>query len=140
MPVHCCRIATARIGYKAQHNEHVCDVTVKCAQGFLRTFAPTWELVMASKHHRITWAQYTEQYQALMRQRFTMHEYHFKELLYRDEIVLCCYCEDSSRHVQRCHRYLLRDILLKVGRRYGIDAIAVGEYHNPKPPRRGRKR
>jgi hypothetical protein len=38
------------------------DVTVKSAEGFARSFAPSWSMVMGYKNGTLTEAQYTEQY------------------------------------------------------------------------------
>ena len=130
MSVHVCQITSARINYRGREGEHVLDTTVKSARGIARTFAPTWEMVMGHKQHRILWSEYTEAYYALMRKRFQVNEEHFKELLYADRIVLCCYCPDTSRNIRRCHRYLLADILMKLGPRYSIDAVQLGELHH----------
>ena len=57
------KVWTARVDYEpVQEGEVVLNTTAKSAKGLGKTFAPTWEMVMARKQERITWEQYTERY------------------------------------------------------------------------------
>lgn len=121
------RIATARINYLARSTQVVLNTTVKsgCERGKL--FAPTWELVMNSKRGVISWEEYTQQYYALMRSRYAQNKAGFVNVLQHNKLVVTCYCADTSTTTQHCHRYLLVDILKKVGEAHGIAVEYVGE-------------
>lgn len=119
-------IYTARINYKT--NEHVIlDTTVKSGTGIGAIFAPTWDMVMDSKKGRITWEQYTERYTDLMRRRYVMGKDAFMQVLELDDVVLTCYCADTSQGEQHCHRYLLVTILAKIAYARGIEFHYMGE-------------
>ena len=93
------------------------DITVKSGD---KDFAPTWKMVMGSKESKITDEEYTNQYTELMRQSYKENRQRWDELLNLDEVILACYCKADTF----CHRYLLKDILVKCGAEY------VGEIHS----------
>ena len=125
-----CKIATARINYARQPNQTVLDVTIKSATGNAQTFAPTWNMVMASKNGSLPWLDYIDQYTDLMRQRYKQHPDHFINFLLKSKtLVLCCYCPDTSQTTRHCHRYILADIFLKVAQHHGIEAEILGELY-----------
>ena len=135
-------IRTARVDYSGIGEEMVLDVTVKNADGIAKLFAPTWEMVMASKKGHITWEEYTEQYIALMRERYQQNEQRFIDVCEAGEVVLLCFCKNSVMGEKRCHRYLLADILVQVAtKKLGIDAKYAGEILNytNRPEREKRK-
>jgi uncharacterized protein YeaO (DUF488 family) len=102
----------------------VVDITVKSAVSWDRLFAPTWELVLASKRHAITWDVYTAQYIALMRQRYKQDPWVFQalaQLALSEDVTIACYC---SRH-DHCHRSLLAAILQKIATDQGFGELAV---------------
>ena len=124
-------IRTARVDYSGIGEELVLDVTVKNAKGQDRVFAPTWDMVMASKKELITWEEYTEQYLSLMRERYLQNQKHFFEVCSAGEIVLLCFCRNSVMGEKHCHRYLLADVLVQVAtKKLGIDAKYEGEILN----------
>lgn len=57
------------------------------------------------------WLKYTEAYTQEMRESYVAHHAEWLALLARERVVLTCYCLD----VERCHRGLLADILVKLG-------------------------
>jgi len=87
------------------------DITVKSGD---KAFAPTWKMVMGSKQDRITDEEYASQYTELMRQSYKTNTQRWNEVLNLDEVILACYCKADSF----CHRYLLKDILVKCGAEY----------------------
>ena len=124
-------IRTARVDYSGIGEELVLDVTVKNAKGQNRVFAPTWDMVMASKKELITWEEYTEQYLSLMRERYQHNQQRFFEVCGAGEIVLLCFCRNSVMGEKHCHRYLLADVLVQVAtKKLGIDAKYEGEILN----------
>jgi uncharacterized protein YeaO (DUF488 family) len=124
---HVCRVGTARIDHQGQVGQRVLNTTVKSGTGFGAVFAPTWKMVMASKQNTISWQSYIEQYTALMRQRYQADPSAFLEALSSDELIVCCYCKDSHATTKHCHRYILVEILEKVGAHLGIGFEAIGE-------------
>ena len=87
------------------------DITVKSGD---KAFAPTWKMVMGSKEGRITQEEYTRQYYDLMRKSYRQNRERWDEILAADEVILACYCRADSF----CHRYLLKDMLMKSGAVY----------------------
>ncbi len=87
------------------------DITVKSGD---KAFAPTWKIVMGSKEGRISEEEYTHQYHELMRGSYQKNRKRWDEVLSLDEIILACYCRPDSF----CHRYLLKDMLVKCGATY----------------------
>lgn len=121
------RLATARINYVGQEHQRVLNTTVKSGVGSGAIFAPTWNMVMSSKQGKITWDEYTTQYNELMRNRYRDNQPAFIEAMQSEELVLCCYCKDTYQTTRHCHRYILADILAKVAVHQGIEAIYIGE-------------
>ena len=121
------KIYTARINYKGAKNELVLNTTVGSGHGIGKTFAPTWKMVRGSKSGAITWEDYTKQYIALMNQRFVEHESAFRQVCESGDVVLKCYCGNTSTTTQHCHRYLLTDILIERAAAFGIEAEYMGE-------------
>ena len=87
------------------------DITVKSGD---KAFAPNWTMVMGSKQCKISDDEYTRQYTELMRQSYTQNRQRWDEVLNLDEVILACYCKADSF----CHRYLLKDMLVKCGTEY----------------------
>ena len=90
-------------------------------------FAPTWELVNGIKEERIDWEEYTKGYTSLMRERYVKDKSLFLKALSYDNLVLRCYCPNTSETTKQCHRYLLVDILLKIAEKHNIKAEYMGE-------------
>jgi len=97
-----------------------------------KIFAPTWKMVMGFKNKLITWEEYVKQYEVCMDTSY----YHCKDkwinLLSRPSITLLCYCKDPSI----CHRSLLAEMLVDVGKENGINAVYMGEREVKKKKRR----
>jgi len=87
------------------------DITVKTG---VKTFAPTWEIVMGYKSNSITKEQYTEKYIIKMRQSYKNNRDLWEWLLKQKEVVLVCFCKSGDF----CHRVLLANILVKLGAKY----------------------
>ncbi len=124
---HICRVGTARIDYRGRVGQRVLNTTVKSGTDVGAVFAPTWEMVMASKQNTISWQEYVEQYTALMRQRYQANTSAFLEALNSAELIVCCYCKDTHATTKHCHRYILVEILEKVAVHHDIGFEAIGE-------------
>ncbi len=124
---HICRVGTARIDYQGRVGQRVLNTTIKSGTGLGAVFAPTWEMVMASKQNTISWQAYVEQYMALMRQRYQANPSAFLKALSSAELIVCCYCKDTHATTKHCHRYILVEILGKVAAHHGIGFEAIGE-------------
>ena len=124
---HICRVGTARIDYQGHVGQRVLNTTVKSGTGLGVVFAPTWKMVMQSKHDEITWDYYRSQYTALMRQRYQVNPAAFLEALNSNELIVCCYCKDTHATTKHCHRYILVEILEKVAAHHSIGFEPIGE-------------
>ena len=76
------------------------DTTVKSASGLLRSFAPTWQMVMGWKRGSLTWEQYAAQYRAILTR---VPDVVWNILAARPEARLLCYCRDGVP----CHTHLI---------------------------------
>ena len=121
------RLWTARIWYKAKDGQLALNTTIGSGKGLGAIFAPTWEMVRGSKSGAITWEEYTRQYIALMDQRFAENESSFRKVCESGDVVLKCYCGNTSKTTQHCHRYLLTNILIERAAAFGIEADYMGE-------------
>ena len=92
-------------------SKHKLDITVKSGD---KVFAPTWKMVMDYKNGKIDEEEYTLQYYELMRESYRKNRYRWNELLNQESVTLCCFCTQGTF----CHRYLLADILVKLGAKY----------------------
>lgn len=112
-------IYTSRLSYR---DDDALDITRKTAGPRGIAFAPSWTLFgqyLAKKHagkaNRESWIVYRERYIAEMRVSYGVNRRLWTELLSRDTVTLCCYCENPSA----CHRVVLaQDILTKLGAKY----------------------
>jgi uncharacterized protein YeaO (DUF488 family) len=108
------KIYTSRIGTEGL------DITVKSGD---KVFAPSWEIVLGLKDGKITWQQYVERYTKLMRKSYKNNTKRWMEVINQDKVILLCYCANPDR----CHRSLLKDMLIKVAEFNGIEAEYLGE-------------
>jgi len=77
-------------------------------------FSPNWNIVLGLKNKEITEQEYTKEYYKLMRYSYSKNKRIWQNILRRKRIVFCCYCKTGNF----CHRYLLKDIFLKLGANY----------------------
>ena len=105
------QIYTAQYEYEGANRF---DITVKTGE---QMFAPTWDMVIDYKEGRIPKEEYTKQYYEKMRKSYTTHKDTWDWLLRQKEVVLVCFCKKGDF----CHRYLLKDMLVKLG------AVYIGE-------------
>lgn len=97
------------------------DTTVK--SGF-SIFAPTWDMVMDHKGHRITDEEYTRLYYERMNASWKANREKWMETLRMEEpVALSCYCKAGCF----CHRYLLKDMFEKLCTKYQIPFYYYGE-------------
>lgn len=135
------RIATARIDYRPEDNDHVLDITVKSASEPVgKLMAPKWRMVLDYKEERISWETYREQYRKLLRKRYANARYAalfhdlIREIIDNNErLVLVCYC-NTGPDSQKCHRFLMADYLEKIARSEGYEVSNEGELSRGKEP------
>jgi uncharacterized protein YeaO (DUF488 family) len=96
---------------KPYNYEDELDITVKTGS---KIFCPTWDMVKDYKNGHLTKEAYTKRYYQMMRESYTSNKYQWQYLLDQAKIILCCYCKPNDF----CHRYLLADILVKLGAKY----------------------
>jgi uncharacterized protein YeaO (DUF488 family) len=125
-------VKTGRVG---QRYADGLDVTMKSGAGSGGLLAPTKAMVygykagqgdqrFAGKYKSLSEAEYTEQYLALLRERFINNDEVFHELVQRESITLQCYCGRGKF----CHRRILAEYVLpKLAAYYGIEYHYTGE-------------
>ena len=101
------------------------DITIKSAKTDLgRYLSPTWDMVNGIKSGTLTEDQYTEQYLALMRQRYSRDSEFFHRVLREENsITLKCFCPANTF----CHRRIAVFVLMKIADHIGIPATDGGE-------------
>src|SRR4051812_29810772 len=121
------RVATARISYLGTSQELVIDTSIKSGTpGYGVLLAPTWQMVMDYKHHKITWEQYSKLYRELLLDRYHASRVPFMRLIEMEKVVVFkCYCNKSVRPC--CHRYLLVGIFERLCESYKIPFEYLGE-------------
>jgi hypothetical protein len=127
-----CILYTSRIDYKPLGDQYKLDITVKSSKGIGELLKPTWNMVMSSKNGSISWESYISQYKTLIRDRYNNNRQGFIELLNRDNIVLCCYCADTSHTTKHCHRYLAVEMLTSIASDNYVQCEYKGELSNVK--------
>lgn len=96
-------IYTSTLKYRGEDR---LDVTVKSQDPVGKYFAPTWDMVMASKSKRIGFLDYEELYYTLVRHRLDTDRRAtaaVEDVLKRKTVTFVCYCKDFTK----CHRTLL---------------------------------
>lgn len=86
------------------------DITYKTNS----VFSPTFRLVDDYLKGKIDMDNYTKEYYKLMRKSYIENRSEWERHLNKNSIVLLCYCSKLSF----CHRFLLKDILVKCGAKY----------------------
>lgn len=104
-------------------NPFFLDITVKSGE---KIFAPTWDMVMGYKKGTLTKTGYTEMYQEMMRESYRVNKTRWENLIRgaieaQRPVILCCYCRAGDF----CHRYLLREYLIKVAESMGFETEEV---------------
>ena len=108
------KIWTAQM-YKAKGKTWpVLDITAKGKDSLGKYFAPKWNIVIDLKNNKISEEEYTVLYHQQMLNSYENHQYKWKELLNKDEVVLICFCKASDF----CHRHLLAQYLVNIGATY----------------------
>lgn len=96
------------------------DTTVRSGE---KAFAPTWEMVKGIKEHTLSEEEYTKQYIFLMRKSMVDNRDKWLALLEKPEFAIACYCGPNDF----CHRFVLKDILLKLAKQKNIEIEYCGE-------------
>ena len=118
------------------------DITVKSGRGIGKELAPSWELVRGFKsvrcaHRRpvrtgsrdlrltgkLSWDEYEAGYLEMLRKVWVEKRWVFRRLFRMGRVTFVCYCRDD----RFCHRRLLREVLVKIGKKYGIEVVDGGE-------------
>jgi uncharacterized protein YeaO (DUF488 family) len=99
------------------------DVTVKSGRGLGRELAPTWSMVGKFKRGEISFREYEAMYLERLRKLWVSKRWVFRQLFRMGRVTFVCYCR-SDEH---CHRRLLREALVKIGERYGIEVVDGGD-------------
>jgi uncharacterized protein YeaO (DUF488 family) len=115
-------VYTSRIG---ESQKEAVDATTKAKH----PLAPGWDIVLDLKNGKISWVQYKEEYLARLRKLWRQKPEEFLNLL-KDGTVLVCYCKDHTQ----CHRTILAEVLVKIGKLRGINIIYGGEITSHSPP------
>jgi uncharacterized protein YeaO (DUF488 family) len=102
------RVYTAQYKYSGENR---IDITAKSG---LKMFAPDWQDVIDVKAKKITEEEYTKRYYEKMRVSYKNHRAEWDWFLTQKSVVLVCFCKPGTF----CHRYLLADILVKLGAEY----------------------
>lgn len=69
---------------------------------------------MGIKQGKMTGEKYTQEYYNMMRASYRNNRQRWDKVLSMEEVILACYCRPDSF----CHRYLLKDIFVKIGAKY----------------------
>lgn len=76
--------------------------------------APSRDLLREFKHEGLTWEQYVPRYLEEMKGEVPRSDINrLAKMAKSDRITLMCICEDENR----CHRSLLRDLVIEASRR-----------------------
>ena len=98
-------VYTSTINYIGPHK---LDISIKSGE---KAFAPTWDMVRRYKNGDLCRAEYTEMYEAMLKQSMTDNLITWHDLLQRKIVVLCCYCKAGGF----CHRNILSRVLGNIG-------------------------
>lgn len=100
------------------------DTTVKSG---LKILAPSWEILnayRANENQEEAEKIYVKAFYSKLRKDYRENPEEFIKWLKQGKpIALACYC----RAGKFCHRHLLVDIFIKIGKKLGIDVEYVGE-------------
>jgi uncharacterized protein YeaO (DUF488 family) len=78
-------------------------------------FAPSPDLLHEYKAGGMTWDEYVDRYKNEMRAAYQADPTPFIEMARMlDNVEFVCWCNTKRRQDDRCHRFLLRAILVKV--------------------------
>jgi len=87
-------------------------------------FAPTWDLIHAYKDGSISWTEYVEKYTDEMRSAYRDNSDLFVQMAKRlDNVEFYCWCNNMNKQDEKCHRFLLRNILNKVKEHLGANKL-----------------
>ncbi len=121
LKIYTVQIAVAgKLGLTKDHR--YLDITVRSGD---RIFAPTWKMVMGVKQSRMSEEEYTHEYSEMMRVSYQDNSQRWDEILNMEEVILSCYCRADLF----CHRYLLKDMMVKFGGEY-VGDIRVWSFTN----------
>ncbi len=101
------------------------DVTVKGQDPLGKHFAPTWDMLRSWQSGAIDNRQYIHRYYELMRTRYQTQREAWDQLLARPTVVLVCFEKPEEGF---CHRFVLANILQKLGSAYGGELNIDGSF------------
>ena len=92
-------VYTTTVYWRKPKDLKLIDVTVKSAAPEFRCVAPTWDMVLAYKHGKMSESEYTKLYLGILEKNRSEILAAFTE----PDIALACYCRPNTF----CHRVLL---------------------------------
>lgn len=102
------QLYTGRMSYKGDDK---LDITVKAKL----PFSPTWKLVNKYKKKNISEDEYKKEYHKMMKDSIQCFPEFWGDILLNNrKLTICCYCKPKDF----CHRFLLKDYLVKIGAKY----------------------
>lgn len=114
-------VRSCRIGmYKGKD---MIDVSVGSGQGWAKYLAPSWEMVRELKRGHLSWERYEEMYLGRLRDVWRNRRWVFRRLFKMGRVTFVCYCRSD----EKCHRRLLREVVTKIGAKYGLEVVDGGE-------------
>lgn len=79
-------------------------------------FAPSWKLLMSYKEGFISWEEFTKLYKIEMSESYYFNYELFHEIADQlDKVEFICWCNNKRRKDNKCHRFILREVLEHVG-------------------------
>lgn len=121
---------TATLAYRGEDRVNITRAGAIVGLGS-GAFAPSSRLLQPFMHLRHSgreteeaWEDFARAYLSEMRVSYSTRRAFWDQLLNQESGTLVCYCVDVGT---RCHRFLLSEILVKLGAKY------LGEREPPKP-------
>jgi len=98
---------TSQFSYRGKNRF---DITYKANS----IFSPTKQIVYWYNNMSKDKENYTKKYYELMRESYKNNFNEWQSILNKEHLTFVCYCPK----INFCHRFLLKDILIKLGAKY----------------------
>ncbi|HKL43805.1 MAG TPA: DUF488 family protein [Candidatus Absconditabacterales bacterium] len=98
---------TSQFSYRGKNRF---DITYKANS----IFSPTKQIVYGYKYNNMSQKEYTKKYYELMRESYKNNFNDWQTVIKQPHLTFVCYCKKNDF----CHRYVLKDILIKLGCEY----------------------
>jgi hypothetical protein len=86
-------------------------------------FAPDWSIVKGIKNGSLTEGQYTNKYYGMLSLLLIKQPEVYEEVFQHDKVAIACMCPEGKF----CHRLLLKNFLLSLGKATGKEIKFAGE-------------